>query len=311
MRILVVGAGGVGGYFGGRLLAAGRDVTFLVRPRRADQLARTGLVIKSAAGDLILPSPPTVTADNIDRPYDLVILSCKAYDLDSAIDSLALAVGPDTAILPLLNGMRHVDVLAERFSPRNVLGGQCFISATLDPEGRIIHLGEPHSLTFGAREGKHATRIEAIVAALSGAGFDVRASDEILQEMWEKWIFIATGAGITCLMRSTVGDIVTAGGNDITTALLNECAAVAEHSGFAPRAPALERARTLFTLPGSGMTASMFRDIQNGGRIEADHVVGDLLRRSGGAVLTPVIRIVYAHLKTYEARVARDETAAG
>src|SRR5919109_349565 len=152
MKILVIGAGAVGGYFGGRLLEAGCDVTFLVRPRRAAQLAETGLVIKSRFGDVTLKSSPTIQANELRSHFDLILLSCKAYDLDSAIDSFAAAVGPDTVILPLLNGMRHLDILDERFGPARVLGGKCVIAATLDHSGRVVHLNDSHLLSFGERD---------------------------------------------------------------------------------------------------------------------------------------------------------------
>ncbi len=236
MRILVVGAGGTGGYFGGRLLEAGRDVTFLVRPRRAAELAKTGLVIRSPLGDVDLPAPPTVVADKLREAFDLILLSCKAYDLESAADSFAPGVGPDTAILPLLNGMRHLEILEKRFGARPVLGGQCLISAALDAEGRILHLNESHTLSFGERSSSRSTRVEAIAQTLSGARFDARLSEAILQEMWEKWVFIATGAGITCLMRATIGDIVAAGAAKFATALLDECAVIATYNGFPPSA---------------------------------------------------------------------------
>jgi 2-dehydropantoate 2-reductase len=307
MRILIVGAGGIGGYFGGRLLAAGRDVTFLVRPHRAEQLARTGLVIKSPAGDLEWPEPPIVMADNLKERVDVILLSCKAYDLESAIDAFAPAVGPQTAILPLLNGMRHLDLLEARFGSQPVLGGQCVISVGLDPDGRILHTGELQDLSFGTRGGAVTSQAEAIAKTLSESGFEVKLSTEILQEMWEKWVFIATGAGITCLMRSTIGDIVTGGASDITVALLDECGAIAASEGFAPRVAATDRARVMFTTPASALTASMFRDIQSGSRIEADHIVGDLLRR-GGEFQSPILRVALAHLKTYEARRAREHS---
>src|SRR5215469_6901801 len=181
MRILVVGAGAIGGYFGGRLKAAGRDVTFLVRARRAAQLAKTGLVIKSPAGNVELPSPPTVAAENLRTHFDLILLSCKAYDLASAIDSFAPAVGPDTAILPLLNGMAHMDALAARFGAKAVLGGQCVISSTLNAEGRVQHLAPMHYLSFGEQDGAKSPRAQAILAALSGAGFDADLSAAIMQ----------------------------------------------------------------------------------------------------------------------------------
>ena len=205
MRILVVGAGAVGGYFGGRLLQAGRDVTFLVRPRRAAELAENGLVIRSPLGDLHRPSPPTVSQEALAEPFDLVLLSCKAYHLDGAMDSFAKAVGEKTAILPLLNGMRHLDMLAERFGPESVLGGQCVISATLGDDGAIVHLNDMHALSFGELDGSRSKRIETIASELVGAsGFEARLSEQIRQEMWEKWVFIASAAGITSLMRSSV-----------------------------------------------------------------------------------------------------------
>src|SRR6201986_2446296 len=109
MRVLIVGAGAIGGYFGGRMLQAGRDITFLVRPRRASELAAAGLVIKSPNGDVTLKDPPVVQADTIKDKFDVVLLSCKAYDLDDAIKSFAPAVGPKTSVIPMLNGMLPLD----------------------------------------------------------------------------------------------------------------------------------------------------------------------------------------------------------
>jgi 2-dehydropantoate 2-reductase len=310
MRILVVGAGAIGGYFGGRLLEAGRDVTFLVRPRRAALLAKHGLSIRSRFGDFHRPAPPLVSEEDLAEPFDLILLSCKAYDLDGAIASFAEAVGPRRAILPLLNGMRHLDVLADRFGVEHVLGGLCVISATLDADGGIVHLNDLHALTFGELDGSRSQRIETIASALTGAGFDARLSNEIRLDMWEKWIFIATGAGITCLMRAAIGDIVAAGASDLVTRLLSECAAIAVAEGFPPRRPSLERARAAFIAPGSPLTASMLRDIEGGMPVEGDHILGDLLRRAAKPDEDSVLRIAYLHLKAYEARRMRGETAA-
>jgi 2-dehydropantoate 2-reductase len=309
MRILVVGAGATGGYFGGRLLQAGRDVTFLVRPRRAALLSERGLTIRSPLGDFHHPAPPLVTREALGEAFDLVLLSCKAYDLDSAIASFTPAVGPHTAILPLLNGMRHLDVLAERFGAERVLGGQCVISSTLDAAGTILHLNDLHALTFGELGGARSERIEAVAADLSNAGFEARLSEAIRQEMWEKWLFIAAGAGVTCLMRAAIGDIVAAGGADLATNLMAECASIATAQGFAPRPAMLERARAAFTAPGSPLTASMLRDIENGRPVEADHVLGDLLRRAAKPDDRSLLRVAYAHLKAYEARRERERAA--
>jgi 2-dehydropantoate 2-reductase len=309
MRILVIGAGAIGGYFGGRLLAAGRDVTFLVRPARAQKLAATGLVIRSALGEVTFPAPPTVTADALQVPFDLILLSCKAYDLAGAAESFAPAVGPDTAILPLLNGMRHLEFLAERFGSNAVLGGLAIISTTLDADGRILHLNDMHLMAFGERDGAVSPRIKAIAAALSGAGFEARLSDNIMQEMWEKWVFIAGSAGINCLMRATVGDIVAAEATDFTTALLNECCAIAAAQGFPPAAAAVQRMRGMLTAPGSTFAASMLRDIERGAPIEADHIIGDLLARGEEQQNKhSLLRIANAHLKAYEARRNRERS---
>lgn len=311
MRILVVGAGAIGGYFGGRLLEGGRDVTFLVRPRRAAQLAKTGLAVRSKSGDLNLPNPPTVTADALREPFDVVLLNCKAYDLAGAIDSFAPAVGAKTVILPLLNGMAHMDALSARFGGGPVLGGQCQISTTLDAEGRILHLSDFHALSFGETDGAMSARAQAIAAAFTGLRFDSRLSATILQEMWEKWVLIASVAGITCLMRATVGDIVAANAANLATSLLDECAAIAAACGFAPSAPFRERARSLLTTPKSTFAASMLRDVEHGARIEADHIVGDLLQRGAGKGCDyPLLRIAYANLKSYEARREREAAAA-
>jgi 2-dehydropantoate 2-reductase len=310
MRILVVGAGALGGYFGGRLLQAGRDVTFLVRPRRAASLAKSGLTIRSRFGDFHRPSPPIVLTEDLAEPFDLVLLSCKAYDLNGAMASFAKAVGGNTAILPLLNGMRHLDVLADRFGPKRVLGGQCVISATLDPDGASVHLNDLHALSFGELDGSRSQRIEAIASALIGAGFDARLSDEIRQEMWEKWVFIASAAGITCLMRAAVGDYVAAGASDLAAGLLKECAGIAAGQGYPPREPAIERARAALTAAGSPLKASMLRDIEGDLRVEGDHILGDLLRRAEKSDDRPLLRIATLHVKAYEAQRTRSETAA-
>lgn len=306
MRYLVVGAGALGGYFGGRLIEAGHDVTFLLRLGRAKALQASGLVVKSRFGDLALPAPPSVLADGIASTFDVVIVGCKAYDLADTIISFAPAVGPATAILPLLNGMRHVDELAECFGRERVLGGLCLISATLDAAGTVQHLNDLHTLVFGELDGTASARVEAIERDFATTKFDGRSSAQILLEMWEKWVFIASAAGITCLMRATVGDIVAGGGAGFALVLIDECRAIATANGFEPRAASLERARGALTAAGSPISASMLKDIERGGPVEADHVLGDLIAhaKSEPSGVSP-LRVAYAHLKAYEARRAR------
>lgn len=306
MRILVIGAGATGGYFGGRLLESGQDVTFLVRAARASQLSRDGLVINSSLGNAVLPAPPIVHAGELHAPFDLILLSCKAYHLPQVMEDMAPAVGPQTMILPLLNGMRHLDLLDARFGAARVLGGQCVIAATLDADGVVRHLNQSHSLTFGERDGSRSERVERVLQAMSSAHFEPRLSTTILQDMWDKWVFLASLAGITCLMRAPVGDIIAApGGEAATLQLLDDCRRVAEHNAHGPSDTVLARARGVLTEKGSALSASMMRDLEQGGPIEADHVVGDLITRAGTlADMLPMLHIAYAHLKAYEARRA-------
>jgi 2-dehydropantoate 2-reductase len=302
MRVLVVGAGAIGGYFGGRMLQAGRDITFLVRPRRAAELASAGLVIKSPSGDVTLKNPPTVQADALKEKFDVVLLGCKAFDLDDAIKSFAPAVGPQTSIIPLLNGMLHLDVLDAKFGRERVLGGLCAIAVTLNDQREVVQLQPMQSLTFGERDGKTTDRVRAIAEILKSGNFGSVASENVLQDMWEKWTFLASIAASTSLMRAPLGIILAApGGKDFLLGILDECKAVATAEGFSPGAPFLDRTVTMLTTEGSPLTASMFRDIKAGQRVEADHVIGDLIARGDAAkVPVPRLRTAYTHLKAYE-----------
>jgi 2-dehydropantoate 2-reductase len=302
MRVLVVGAGAIGGYFGGRLLQAGRDVTFLVRPKRASELASSGLVIKSPNGDVTLKNPPNVQADKLNEKFDVVLLSCKAFDLEDAIKSFAPVVGPQTAIIPLLNGMKHLDVLDGKFGRERVLGGLCAIAVTLNEKREVVQLQPMQSLNFGERDGKMSDRVRAIAVPMTAGKFGAVTSENIIQEMWEKWVFLASLAAATCLMRGSVGNILAvSGGRDFLLGILDEGCAIATAEGHAPRGPFLERTRGMFTAEGSQMTASMFRDIKIGAPVEADHVVGDLIARGDAAkVPVPKLRTAYTHLKAYE-----------
>ena len=305
MRILVLGAGSIGGYFGGRLLKAGRDVTFLVRPQRAAQLAASGLVIRSACGDVHMRAPPTLTAGMLHAPFELVVLACKAYDLHAAMDSVAPGVGAETSILPLLNGMAHLDALAARFGAACVLGGVCLISSALAPDGSIVHLNDVHRLVFGERDGARSARAAAIEAALAGASFDVRRSDAILQEMWEKWILLAGIGGINCLMRGTIGEVAQApNGSEFALAVLDEIVAVVRTVGAPPSDKFLTSAASVFTAKDS-TTSSMYRDLQRGVHIGADQIIGDLVERAHAAgVKTPLLRLIYTNLCVYQHRLA-------
>lgn len=310
LRILVLGAGGTGGYFGGRLAQAGADVTFLVRPARAVQLQRDGLVIRSPRGDARV-AVKCLVADELaqeaaTRPFELVLLSCKAYDLDSAIDAIAPAVGPRTVVLPILNGLRHYAVLDARFGATRVLGGLCFISATKGEHGEVLHLGKPASVTFGERDGTTAGRCEAIAAMFDAAGVDHRLSPDIARDLWIKFTFLTTLAGATCLMRASIGTIVAAeGGQAFIEAMYDECVAVAAAAGQPIPREAQDDALRMLTQVGSSVTASMLRDLESNERIEGDHIVGDMCQRAHVAgQRAPLLDLARVHLRAYELRRA-------
>lgn len=306
MKIAVLGAGAVGGYFGARLLEAGRDVQFLVRSHRAAALRCTGLIVRSPVGDMRFKTPPLLAVDEPIPEFDLVILACKAYDLDSAIEAITPAVGPKTSILPLLNGLRHFDVLNDRFGPEHVLGGLCSIGATLAADGAIEHLGPMHVLRFGEFDKSRldSPRIRALEAVFAGTHLDAKVSRDIRQALSEKLVMLASLAALTCLMRANVGTIMQVpGGRETALAILDECCAVAAAHGYAPRPAVLDDTRAMLTDGSSRFTASMLRDIERGGRTEADHILGDLVARAESvSVAVPLLRLAYAHVKAYELR---------
>lgn len=300
MRVLVLGAGGIGGYFGGRLAQAGVDVTFLVRPGRAAALARDGLVVLSPLGDMRLPVTAVTEVGGV---FDVVLLACKAYDLPDAMASVAPAVGPDTLVLPLLNGLRHLDALDARFGRDRVLGGLCHIGVTLTGAGEVQHLNRLQRFALGPRTPGQEAPCAALHATLTVGSFGPVLSPAIMQDMWEKFVLLAAYAGITCLMRAPVGVIaVTEEGAALAVELLDECAAVAVAAGYPPRAAFLDETRAMLTQAGSAGAASMLRDIGRGGRTEGEHVLGDMLARSRAAGLpAPLLRVARAHVQAYEA----------
>lgn len=306
MKVLMLGAGATGGYFGGRMLEAGRDVSFLVREHRAAQLRGNGLVVRSPQGDLRL-KPRVLISGHIHETFDLVILACKAYDLEAAMTAIAPAVGPKTAILPLLNGLRHFELLDERFGADHVLRGLCSIAVRLDSDGAIEHMSEMHALRFGEIDDRRTPRIEAIEALMQGCKFDGRASFSIQQAVWEKWVMLASLAGMTCLMHANVGQIVVAPeGRQLMLDTIDECASIAAAHGYAPRQHVLDGTRAILTEPGSRAKASMLRDLEQGGKVEADHILGDLIARGAKhGIAAPLLRAAHASLKIHEATLKK------
>jgi len=312
MRILVLGAGGTGGYYGGRLQQAGAGVVFLTRPATTARLRREGLRIRSRFGDALLPATAgDGTGEEFAGPFDLVILGCKSFDLAPALDAIRPFTGPATPVLPLLNGLVHLDRLDALFGRDNVLGGLSYIGSTVAPDGEIIHLNHLDTLIFGPRGETHHALCRNVLTLWQAAGTEAILSPRIEQEMWEKFVYLSTLSGMTCLMRAPIGAILEADdGESLLCEMLAECESVAQASGAPVRPEARERALGILTTRGSRFTASMLRDLEAGNRIEADHIVGDMLRRARVLGLpTPLLRTAYAHLQARDARRALDALA--
>jgi 2-dehydropantoate 2-reductase len=309
MKILVLGAGALGGYFGGRLHQAGTDVTFLVRAARAEKLKTDGLRIKSPRGDAAL-TVKTVNDGAFGGPYDLVLLSCKAYDLDSAMDAVAPAMGADATVVPVLNGIRHLDALDARFGREHVVGGVARIGAALATDGTVVHSSPFAALSYGERDKDRAPRpvLAAFAAAQKQAGIDGGLHAGIVQDMWDKWVMLGTLASLTCALRAPVGDILGAGdGEAIVRETIEECRRIADAAGQAPSEQAIRAVESIVLARGSMFAASMLYDLERGGRVEADHIVGDLLARARATgIPAPNLRFAYAHLQAYERRRARE-----
>ncbi|TXL73428.1 2-dehydropantoate 2-reductase [Vineibacter terrae] len=309
MKLLSLGAGALGGYFGGRLHQAGTDVTFLVRAARAEKLKAEGLRIQSPRGDAAL-TVKTVGDGALGGPYDIVLLSCKAYDLDSAMDAIAPAVGVDTVVVPVLNGIRHLDALDVRFGRERVVGGVARIGATLSPDGAVVHSSPFAAISTGERDKGRAPRpvLVELAEALKRAGVDGGLHPDIMQDMWDKWVMLGTLASLTCAFRAPVGDILaTKDGEAIVRETIAECSQVAAAAGHAPSEAALKMVEGIMLTRGSMFAASLLHDVERGGRVEADHIVGDLLARAAAAgIATPNLRFAYAHLQAYERRRARE-----
>lgn len=303
MKMLVLGAGGIGGYFGGRLAEVGADVTFLVRPRRREQLERDGLRIRSPLGDLTL-RVKTVLASQLTPDYDFVLLTCKAYDLDSALDAIAPAMTGHCAVVPMLNGMAHLAQLDERFGAEMVMGGACSISVTLDKDGVIHHADPLQRIAFGERDRSKSARAQVLADAFAATTIDWELADDIEQNMWEKISFLSVLASVNCLFRGNLGEIIAAPGG--LAAIERALAAnfeIASRNGHPPRPAAIEFGRKTLTDPASKRSASMLHDLEQGLPVESDHIVGWMLQQARAHRLDDtMLSLAYTHLKTYEAR---------
>lgn len=310
MRILMLGAGAIGGYFGARIHQAGGDVTFLVRPARERNLLENGLHVSSPLGNIhIQPQCITHFQGDESQKFDAIIMSCKAYDLDSAIETIAPALARQGIVVPLLNGMVHLQRLDGRFGHERVLGGIAHLGVTLTPEGHIQHLSELQRLIIGSRTEPASPLVAALAEILAGSNIDFALSENIENEMWDKFVFISTLAGATCTMRAAIGDILqTYLGEAFILRLFDECLAVTSKYGHQPLDERLALYRSQLTAKDSTSTASMLRDIERKGRTEAEHIFGDMVHRAKVHHMDiPLLQLVYSHLQAYEIRRAHEQ----
>lgn len=309
LRVLVLGAGATGGVFGARLIQAGATVSFGVRPPRAEALRQRALVVTFPEG-VFERTVDVKVVPEFGADHDVVLLSCKAYDLETAMDAIGPAVGPDTVVIPLLNGMAHLGVLDSRFGSARVAGGTCHLASTAASDGQILQMSLAARIAFGprcemSRTGRRA--LETLASLFSRTPVECCLSEQILQEMWEKFAFLATLASATCLMRAAIGDIVAMeSGRRLIADGFEACAAVAAAAGYPMREEARGDFFAMLTKPGSKLTSSMLRDLEAGHRIEAEHIVGDMLRRvraMGRASM--LLEAALVHLHARDTRLAR------
>jgi 2-dehydropantoate 2-reductase len=302
MRILMVGAGGIGGYFGARLLEKGADVTFLVREKRKQPLEENGLVVKSVHGDMQFHQPKTLISGEHAETFDVILLSTKAYHLQGAIEGIRPYAGENTMILPLLNGIAHMDALIAALGEENVIGGLCFIETTLDESGNIIQTSPIHDLVFGERSGAKTERILRLADAFEGTKASFTLSDNIEQDMWHKYLFISTLSGVTSLFQAPIGPIRDQEQGIETLRTLLEEAGKVMRGVNAPLAEKIEEAQAEKIMQmGYNMKSSLQRDMEKGLKTEADHFFKYLLDlASTQNIPTPVIAAIYTNLKIYE-----------
>ena len=300
MRILMAGAGATGGYFGARLAQAGQDVTFLVRARRYQQLQANGLVLQTPAGTETL-QPQLAQASTLTGHYDLIIVTVKSFALDPLMDDIAPAVGPDTLIMPILNGIRHIATLQQRFGDDKVIGGLCKINATLGDKGEVVQMTPLHQLLYGALDGNNDARLQRVDAALRVSQVDTLFSENIMDELWEKWLLLSTLGAVCCLARGNTQQILTSrGGEALLQGIFAEILSVITAEGYQPRPAVTARIYELLNNPSTPMTSSMYRDLTQGFDIEADQVIGDLLLRAKrNSLVTPLLNAVDVNLQVY------------
>lgn len=299
MKVVVVGAGAVGGYFGGRLQEAGFDITFLVRKKRAKQLREHGLVIQSPAGNVQLTPKLAEDAGEISA-CDLVLLAVKNYHLQPLLESIRPLVEGGAKVLPLLNGVEHFDILAQAFGKQAILGGLCQIIVTLNGDGHIIHTSNIHNIFFGALEAEQAEFCQQFAEQVKGAVMPVTLSKDILVDIWSKYAFITAFSGITTASRLPINEILKVDATkNVYRLLLAEMQTLATAKSIT--LPADFVGKTMMRAFPDGSTSSMHQDFRKGLLLEVESLQGAAVRLSQQTrVSLPTITTIYGLIKPYE-----------
>ena len=300
MKILVLGVGGIGGFFGGHLHEIGADVTFLVRPKRRALLQANGLRIISPLGNLNL-DPKLVLSDELKPVYDIILISCKTYDLDQAIIDLRPTKGRGL-IIPFLNGVTHMKKLDEEFGQDNVMGGVAHISSTVNKDGTIEHFSEFKKLTFGNRDLSKNNALKEFAEVCAKTQFDMTLSDDINLDLWKKWVFISTVAGATTLFSCSLGEIVKSDfGKQIIIDLFNECRSIAKLYKYDYEDSEADIILKTITTPGSPIKASMQRDVEKKSFTEHEQIFGDLINKGQKYSFDcPILMSCYVRMNVYQ-----------
>lgn len=302
MKLLIVGAGAIGGDVAARMLEDGLDVTLLVREGRKAQLAEHGLVVRSPRGDYS-GHPPMLVAGEAGGPFDLVLIACKAYGLADALTQIKPYMRADTALLPFLNGYKHMEDIAAAYPDHPLLGGVARIESTLDASGAIVHLRPYFSFVYGKYE-RVSDELYARIRSVLGATDVLTETADIRRSLWEKYAFISGLAGLTTLFQAPVGDILgVSGGIEWFRRLYGEIAAVIQAAGGSLPEDSADRNAATIASMSPDSTSSMLRDLQSGLPTEAEHFHGYLLglARVYG-VAAPLLEVVYQRLAVYENR---------
>ena len=302
MKLLMLGAGGVGGYFGARLHEVGVDITFLVRSKRAELLRHQGLIVETQYQTIRI-EPQLVTKDKLQLNYDLVMLSPKAYDLEDALETLKTVPG-NPLYLPLLNGFDHLKQMDDELGRERVMGGVAHIAAELTDKGIVRQLNALHRFTFGIRHAGQEPLAAKLANLTDQAPFDSVYSENIEQSLWDKWTFLATLASMNTLMRANVGVIEsTEFGGQATQRMFEECCSIAEKSGFPISEMVRAQSLGILRKENSDFTASMLRDLESGYQTEHEHIIGSMLRRGKQAKLDcPSLQLAYTQMMIRELR---------